>query len=168
MYYEWLINKVTDRSHTRYTELLLHLFEVNFDIFIIERDENRAEWGKTLRYWYTEEGNELDIPEDKPCSILEMMIALADTCHNDTEKSVSFWFWRMASNLGIDIFDDQNYNENELDEMLERFLYRKYDATGHGSLFIVDDPPVPLFDVELWTQMQWAMTEFYGPDFFKF
>ena len=77
-YFEWLIHFVECKDHR---ELLYFLFSVDF-VYNIPMDGNRYEDGINLRYRYADEkGYHYRYVsawiDDVPCSMLEMMVALA-------------------------------------------------------------------------------------------
>lgn len=128
-------------------------------------DRNRAADGIDLRYKY---GCDNDIL-DEPCSILEMLIALAVRIENqimndyDSGDRTSQWFWLMLTNLGLNRMDDDHYDEETVDWFLDRFLNREYDCNGEGGgLFILERPFDDLREVEIWVQANWYLGEMDG------
>ena len=92
-YFEWICHLVCDEQFTKrlsYTKLLLRLFETDFN-YILPRDGNRYEDGIDLRYRFGyENGLEDQLIardlDDKPCSVLEMMVALALRCERSGNR----------------------------------------------------------------------------------
>ena len=86
-YFEWLYDYVCrGRAHekTSYMKLFKHLYRIEF-VSIIPNDINRAKDGCDLRYRFGMEYDEQNINDildilDGPCSVLEMIIALAIKC----------------------------------------------------------------------------------------
>lgn len=88
-YFNWLCDKVSGGEN--YYFLLKRLFKREF-YSIVPNDDNRALDGLELRHQYNDETNNLDWATnivdgkisdaniDGPCTILEMMIALARRC----------------------------------------------------------------------------------------
>lgn len=155
-YFEWLYNLVCEKRYSnrfRFRKLFMHLHRTEF-IYSIKRDRNRAEDGKTLRYRFGEyfEG---------PCSVLEMIIALAIRCEEDIMDDAGIgdrtcqWFWGMIHNLGLGSMTDERYDRGVVDEAVERFLTRTYDYDGRGGLFTVKDTDRDLRNIEIWVQMLW-------------
>lgn len=168
-YQDWLINIVVSNrydSRITYFKLLQHLNHIEF-IYIIPRDINRAYDGLELRYRFAREMHDLSI-EDRlqgPCSVLEMIIALALKCEEQIMDDPKYgnrtkqWFWGMIRNLGLGRCSDDRYDERFVDIVIDTFLYRKYAKNGKGGLFTVRDERRDLRDVEIWYQLNWYLNE---------
>jgi hypothetical protein len=132
-------------------------------------DGNRAEDGINLRYRF---GREYSYPDAmieayldiRPCSVLEMMTALAIRCEDhlmsdpDIGDRTGQWFWNMLVNLGLGPMDDAKFDRYQVDRILERFLERRYERNGKGGLFTVNNG----FDMrgtEIWYQMNYYLRE---------
>jgi hypothetical protein len=100
---------------------------------------------------------------DGPCSVLEMILALAIRCEenimDDPLKGdrTKQWFWGMINNLGLDTMTDMNYNERFIDDCVCRFLNRDYEPDGRGGLFTVRNCYEDLRNVEIWYQLLWYL-----------
>lgn len=161
-YFKWLLQLVSGKPN--YRRLMRHLFNVDFR-FTILMDENRADDGVDLRYSFgRERGYEKrtiqTLLDYRPCSILEMMVALANRCEEhimgDPELGdrTDVWFWSMIRSLGLDCMYDSRYDAIYVDEVLERFLNHRYKSNGKGGLFtIVGNYRVDLRKEEIWQQM---------------
>ena len=96
-----------------------------------------------------------------------MLIAMAIRCESDImqEKSqgdrTGNWFWTMLINLGLDGMDDENYDYILVTNTIARFMERRYDRYGNGSIFFVHNRREDMRKVELWDQMCWFLTEQY-------
>lgn len=86
-YFAWMCQLVSNERYSKrlsYRKLLTHLHEVEFT-YTLPMDGNRAEDGIDLRYRFGYE-NDYSEPmiasglDDRPCSVLEMMIALSMRC----------------------------------------------------------------------------------------
>lgn len=169
-YFRWMCRFVFDRRYSVfYNRLLRHLSNREF-VYILGRDANRTEDGIDLRYRF---GRERHYPEpmiadyldDKPCSVLEMMVALAIRCEDqimedpDIGNRTAKWFWNMIFNLGLGDMTDGGFNPRLADKVLERFLNREYDPDGKGGLFTVRNYQVDMRSVEIWYQMCWYLDE---------
>lgn len=131
-------------------------------------DENRAEDGKSLRYRFV-----LDHPEFEPyrkylagpCSMLEMMAALAirieETIMDDPRygNRTFQWYRKMIKSLGLGGNTDKYYDEDRVIEACDIFMRRDYAADGEGGLFKLKRPPADLRDVEIWVQANWYINE---------
>ena len=82
-YFEWMYRLVVDDrySNKSYRRLFYKLHDTEF-AYTIPMDGNRAEDGINLRYRFGHEQHYSDAMvasflDDRPCSVLEMMIALS-------------------------------------------------------------------------------------------
>lgn len=172
-YFAWMCQLVSSgkrySKNPSYRKLLRHLHNVDFD-YILPMDGNRAEDGASLRYRFGDENgyedSEVAIFLDcRPCSVLEMMIALAVRCEEhimddpDIGDRTGQWFWNMIVNLGLGSMHDENYDEDYVDEVVDIFLNREYERNGEGGLFTVRDTNDDMRSVEIWYQMHWYLNE---------
>lgn len=169
-YFEWLYNYVCKgRSHDKvsYIKVFTYLHEVEF-IYNIPNDVNRAEDGIALRYRFAiEEGNE-DIISflDSPCSVLEMMVALAIRCEETIMDDTRYgdrtgqWFWSMMASLGISNMVDDVFDINDVSYKIERFLLGDYAPDGKGGLFHIRNCEYDIRSLEIWTQLCWYLDNF--------
>ena len=170
-YFDWMCNLVCNSSYSKvsYRKLLNRLNEVEF-IYILPMDANRLEDGVSLRYRFGYDDN-IDSRviasylDDHPCSVLEMMIALAVRCEEhimddpDLGDRTGQWFWSMIVNLGLGPMTDDKFDDEYVDICIDRFLNRDYGPNGKGGLFTVKHPMRDLRDVEIWYQMCWHLSE---------
>ena len=171
-YFEWLFETVdNERSDidNSYRDLLIYLHDVDF-ICINPRDQDRAADGIDLRRRFALEYGFRDTPDclDRPCSVLEMMIALAIRCEETIMDDTSVgdrtrqWFWRMISNLDLNSMTNRNFDIDYVEYAVSTFLYRDYEADGRGGLFHIRNCSSNLRHVEIWTQMLWYLDEYYS------
>lgn len=163
-YFEWLYASVCDNRYSKsisYRKLLRYLFDVEF-IYTIRRDRNREQDGLCLRDRFVDEnGYEPHMSKwiDGPCSILEMMIALANRCEEtimddpDIGNRRDQWFWGMIKSLGLGDMYDTRYDEYYVEDVVVRFLDRDYEPDGRGGLFTVKNAFRDMRDIEIWNQM---------------
>ena len=153
-YFDWLYSLMTCNRYSKaisYKKLFTQLHSIEFRFAITE-----------MR----------DVPEDivldvldGPCSVLEMMIALAIRCEEGFMDDSRFgdrtaqWFWRMISNLGLSGMRDNNFDKGKVDYAIERFLDHKYEPDGTGGLFIVRNCDRDLRKVEIWYQLCYYLNE---------
>lgn len=170
LYFEWLCD-IVDANHYvdgySYEKLMRYLFKTPF-FYILDRDGNRYEDGVNMRYLFGSY-RELDQAmiasylDDAECSMLEMMVGLAMKCENKMSDpnrygdQTASWFWEMIESIGLDAYDDDNFDEDEVDELIDICLNRRYEADGRGGFFTVRDAPEDLRNVEIWTQMCWYL-----------
>lgn len=166
-YFEWLWNFTKCRGHSQNRKIITLLHNIEFR-YSIPMDANREEDGIDLRYRFiTEVGIPKNYQEvyaylDGPCSVLEMMIALAIRCEEsimddpDIGDRTSEWFWLMMKNLGLDYMSDRKFDRNIAEEKISIFLDRRYKRNGEGGLFVVNGRR-DLRKVEIWYQMCWYL-----------
>lgn len=171
-YFNWMMNlaygekRSTDPSWDKLFRLLHETEFVN----VMEMDANRIYDGIDLRYGFAYRTgiSTIDINKafaDRPCSILEMMVALAKRCEDqitfDQDVGDRTWRWvfEMISNLGLIDMDDEHFDIIEAEDILERFIRREYLPSGKGGLFIISNRSVDMRDAEIWDQMMWYLNE---------
>lgn len=166
-YFEWIYDILCWDKKKSFKMLLCALFNIDFTV-ILPMDENRAEDGEDLRYRFGRDHEYDDaiittFLDNRPCSVLEMMAALAIRyeehimCDIEYGDRTHIWFWEMIKNLGLAHMSDDHYNQRRVDEAIARFLYRMYDADGTGGIFRIPGCPVDLRNVELWYQGCWYL-----------
>lgn len=169
-YFEWLCNYVCrGRSYDRvsYKKLFDFLHRIEF-IFSIPNDINRAKDGVDLRYRFATSLSITDVDRvlnilDGPCSVLEMMIALAVRCEETIMDDTRYgdrtgqWFWSMMTNLGIGNMTDENFDLELANERINTFLNREYRPDGKGGLFYIRGCEDDLRNVEIWSQLCWYL-----------
>lgn len=170
-YFNWLYNIVCSGKSNKfisYTKMFEYMHNKEFT-FTIENDINRAKDGTDLRYRYSmlqQDENIFNILNDRPCSILEMMVAIAVRCEETIMYNTSYgdrtsqWFWNMMSNIGISFMTDDRYDELYLESKLETLLKRQYRPDGNGGLFYIRNCKDDLRCVEIWTQLCWYLNNF--------
>lgn len=170
-YFEWLLMLVCNRRFGKgisYRRLLRRLYDTEFT-YTIKRDQNRAEDGIELRRRFILMNGYEDWQEtvlealDGPCSVLEMMIALAIRCEENIMDDPNVgdrtkqWFWGMITNLGLGFSTDDQFDVGIVDAKIQRFLDRKYEPDGSGGLFTVRRCEYDLRTVEIWYQLCWYL-----------
>lgn len=167
-YFEWLYELVCSDRFAKtisYRKLIMLLHDTEFT-HIIPKDANRAEDGVDLRYRFTlARGYDINTDRylDGPCTVLEMMVALAIRCEETIMDNPNMgdrtgqWFWGMISNLGLGAMTDDRFNKKRATDIITRFLNREYEANGKGGLFTVRHSDRDLRDVEIWYQLCWYL-----------
>ena len=161
-YFEWMYDMVChDRfaDSISYRKLFMFLHNTPFR-HTVPKDKNRAKGGVDLRYLFARStgDRDADLYLYGPCSVLEMMIALAIRCEevmDDPQKGdrTGQWFWGMINNLGLGSMMDSRFDRHYVEGVVERFLDRKYDPDGKGGLFRVRGSGLDMRYVEIWIQM---------------
>ena len=166
-YHVWLTSLVSDEHHQRYYQALLEVLDETQFSWSVSNDMNRAADGIELRSRFAEEYH-LDYRRirdylERPCSLLEMMVGLACRCEDSIMGDDYFgdrthkWFWDMISNLGLYSMDDENFDEDYVQCVLQSLLRRTYKRNGEGGLFTVPGCYRDLRKVEIWYQMCWYL-----------
>jgi hypothetical protein len=133
-------------------------------------DDNRLADGMDLRYRFA---YECDIHssmvasylDDKPCSVLEMLVALSLRCEEhimsnaEAGNRTGKWFWSMVDNLGLGDMTDSRFDISKVDAVIDRFLRRKYAPNGEGGLVTIPNCQQDLRKVEIWYQLMWYLTD---------
>lgn len=177
LYFEWMYRLVCDDRYTQdprssHRTLLKFLHEQEF-IFDAKpgNDDQRALDGIDLRYYFAEVEHHdprmvakaLDV---LPCSMLEMMIALAIRCEDmmedrDYGNRTGQWFWEMLESLGLAKMTDSCFDEEEALDILDRFYRNDYDRDGRGGLFTVKNCPYDMREQEITWQMYEFLNTYY-------
>lgn len=164
-YFYWLFAIVAPGSE--YEKLLLCLSEIDY-VPLLPRDDNRAMDGVNLRLRYSEQRGDakIDWSENRPCSVLELMAAMAIRCEEQITINPSIgnrtkhWFSSMLKSLGLSHMTNQYFDRKYVEHVIKIFMDHDYSPTGEGSLFIVKRPPNgDMRCAELWYQMMWYLDE---------
>ena len=162
-YKEWLLRRVCDLPQMRkYSELWDKLYSTEYK-WVIPQDKNRAADGVDLRYKYKGDGY---ICMNGPCTVLEMLVALAIRCENELmgdimqEDKTKKWFWMMIKNLELDEMTDLRYDEYFVESVLDIWMANRYEFDGRGGLFWIKNIEYDMRNVEIWYQMIWFMNDF--------
>lgn len=167
-YFEWLFNLVCGKRYSKQTsfrKLLMCLHNIEFT-YLIPKDQNRAKDGIDLRYRFAYEYKSPAAAEtylDGPCSVLEMLVALAIRCEENIMDDTAYgnrtqqWFWGMITNLGLGAMLDERFDKRYVEDVIHRFLNREYRPDGKGGLFTIKNCNADLRDVEIWYQLCWYL-----------
>lgn len=164
-YLKWLLKEcnLNNSFYVKYKELLSYLLETDF-VYVIEKDRNRALDGLDLRdKYYEDTGYEYDEDCDT-CSVLEMLIALSIRVDDEYtgypgEEHPEDIFLEMFNNLQLNRFKGVGFSYEEVDEILNIWMYRQFQPDGSGSIFMIEDPYVDQREIEIWDQMQEFLNE---------
>lgn len=162
-YFEWLYGMVCEHrlsNRISYRKLLMCLHDAEFT-YSIPNDQNRAENGVYLRWRFACDLGMRDVPEclDGPCSVLEMMVALAVQCEETLMDDPTYgnrlgqWFWGMIVNMGLGAMTDDRFDRKFVNDAIDRLLNREYDHDGRGGLFTVRNCHRDMRDVEIFWQL---------------
>lgn len=163
-YFTWLIDKVNmDDFHWC---LLRRLHQKEFYwLDRVPRDYNRAKDGTDQRQRFAED-NDWNVDEvldilAGPCSVLEMLVALATRIEQDIMYDsedgdrTGVWFKMLLNTAELMSMTDTEYHQTYVDHTLERIMARRYKRNSKGSLFPVKNTHGKDWrNIELWMQMQ--------------
>lgn len=110
-YLVWLYERTgqsPSNPRKEYWSLMRQLFTKEF-VWIIPNDDNRVEDGRDLRYRFLEEQRIKKVDPDwmiLGCSMLELLIGLANRLEFEGGGLACNWFWQLITNLDLDKYDD--------------------------------------------------------------
>lgn len=164
-YLDWMIKQVqsgTPRGRgLSYYKLFKFLDSVEFR-YNVPKDRNRFMDGVCLRDRFIDDVHCFGSAypkSDKPCSVLEMMVALAIRCEENIMSDehygdrTSQWFWGMVNTLGLGWMDDDHFDLEQAQNVIDRFLNQEYSRNGKGGLFYIRNCRRDVRKMEIWTQM---------------
>lgn len=172
-YFEWLCDRIEagavmpEQSYIQ----LCHALHSSVYYALVPNDDNRGADGIDLRQAYFScTGRRVSM--DDPCSVFEMLVALADRIAFQLEGydgvlqlNAKDYFWMMIRNLGLEKCTD-DVLINEPDEMfvvrnaVEKLLNREYKPDGScGGLFPLKNADKDQRNVEIWYQMHRYLLE---------
>lgn len=160
LYFRWLysqVGSVNSRDPERnYWKILRKLFTREF-VWIVPNDDNRAEDGRDLRLDFLDEHDIRDVDPNwmhLGCSMLELLVGLSRRLSFEAEGEPRTWFWHLMQNLGLNNYNDYTpFSEQEIDEILDRVIWRTYERNGSGGLFPLKKTRKDQRRVELWYQL---------------
>lgn len=167
-YFNWLTKLVIGKKYSSkysYNKLLKHLYNYEFSC-LIDRDINRYNDGIKLKdkFVYRNHLSDYELKDIHDfCSVLEMMIALSIRCEEEIMDNTTVgdrtgqWFWGMIVSLGLGSMTDERFDPYQVDEILERFITRRYYPDGRGGLFTIKNCKEDLRNVEIWMQLLWYL-----------
>ena len=174
-YFRWLyakIGSVTDLNPARSHWLLAERMHQRIFEVILSNDENRESDGTDLRDEFCDEYGSWENSRYifEPCSMLEMVLALAKRMHFQDDGSVfddhgiGEWFWKLMRNVELAHLNDAVFSSGTrigsyVDDVLDTIIYRRYDSSGKGGLFPLRHPNGDQRKTELWYQMNQYMIE---------
>lgn len=161
-YYIWLRDLVGNRRG--YKKLIKQLDTIPFT-WIFAMDENRSAGGILLRSKYASENSTFDDDvRQGPCTVLEMLISVADHMQDQLSCNIETWFWVLLENLCLDQFDDENYDARGVEYLINTWLHREYDKNGAGSIFPLQNYSGDCRNLDIWSQMNAWINENYPTD----
>jgi hypothetical protein len=160
-YYLWLIAQigVPEKNRNTYNDLFMRLHETEF-VWIVPHDDNRLQDGVELRNEFLN-GRHIPDLEERPISILEVLIALSRRVSWTTDRSPEFWAWQLLDNLRLTKSSDPlvGRKAERVEEILETLIWRTYEQDGNGGFFPLQFPQDDQTKREIWDQMNAYVNE---------
>ena len=170
LYYDWMLNKVCSKKQKeQYKKLFDCLDDIDFT-YTNPLDENLESHGIDLRYRFAYETEHSQSPfiavdhymDDRPCSVLEMLIALCIHMDDITyDEDPSLWFWHIMNNMHLNqqtnYYFDADYVHERVDILLNR-TFNEIDGDG-GLFYFNNNRGYNLREVEFWCQAMWHITD---------
>lgn len=169
LYFTYLCDKALKRDKFKYSKLLTTLHNRRFE-YSIPRDENREMDALEMRDSFF-----ADIPEtqkeeffmtyeNRPCSVLEMMVALIERCQGTVlgEDDTSDLFVLMITNMNLFSSTDKNFDSHAVNKRIDIMLNREYDSDGSGSMFYIPNCSEDMRTTEIWYQAMWYIDSIYN------
>lgn len=173
-YFDWMYSLMAKKRYSprvSYIKLFRYLHSTPFR-YSLPMDVNRAEDGKNLRYrfsifnGYEKISDTIKDMLSGPCSVLEMMVALAVRCEESIMDDPKYgdrtahWFWNMIVSLGVGSQSDPFFDKEIVHDAIECFLDRDYQPNGRGGLFTVRHCDEDLRTLEIWHQLCRYLNEY--------
>lgn len=170
-YFGWLYYqayKVFDeKSPLSYIKVCEVLQNTKFDDSV-PNDDNRAHEGMQLRDEFISTLKTIDVEDYTelqslgPCSIFEMLIALASRADYLTAHGIDWWFREFMDNLGLSKHSDKDYAPRsgiQVSRIVSKFNNRQYSRTGRGGIFPLQRAKKDQRTLELLYQMHAYVNE---------
>lgn len=167
LYFTWLYGRVGSvklRNRAKsFWSLSRQLFRKEF-VWFVPNDDNRAADGKLLRLEFLTD-EELEVDDEwvnMGCSMFELLIALSRRLAFETDSEPRAWFWHLIQVLDLQEYNDRVWDgdsETKVEEVLDRVIFRNYEADGSGGLFPLQRPQRDQRGVELWYQLSAYLLE---------
>lgn len=172
IYFSWLCAVIAPNHDvvylSEYSQLLNTLNSIEFKADN-NMDDNRRIDGLDLRLRFFEEQNlqqYADVMNNIPCSLLEMMVALALKCEetimvdNTKGDRTYVWFNEMIISLQLNGQTNSSFDYNYVIERITILYNKNYDYYGHGSLFTALRTDQDMRTLSIWYQMNQFLLEY--------
>lgn len=165
-YLDWVSSQVLSRyEKNKYSKLLHFLSETPF-CYVIQGDRNRVKDAIFMRRTWADENNVIfDVPDNEiyngSCSVLEMLVSFAKRIDKEwtgveSDDHPEQIFAIFMTNLELDVYSDDRYNPNIVEDIVYKWMYGKIKRNGEGGLFPLYDKKSRHIDQrnkEMWLQM---------------
>lgn len=166
LYLTWLygqVGSVVEKNPSRtYWKVLRQLYTTEF-VWFIPNDDNRAEDGKGLRQRFLEHQGIRNVDPNWlhiGCSMLELMISLAERLSFQDGGGPRAWFWQLMENLDLERHNDNTLvPEKQIERILNDVVWRTYRRNGRGGFFPLKRAVEDQTKIELWYQMSAYLLE---------
>lgn len=166
LYLQWLYKQVADirqKAPSRTYWSILRLLYTKEFVWWVPNDDNRVEDGRDLRYEFLHELGIDSVDRDwmeMGCSFLEMLIALSRRLAFEADSTTEECFWHFMETLDIAIYTDNiQIPHQDVEDILDRVIWRTYRKDGHGGLFPLRHPKEDQTKIELWYQLNAYLLE---------
>ena len=165
-YRDWLISLVNDRTND-YTQLLRELYSIEF-YALVNYDEDRGKDGLMLREEWAEGSRFKGSLDFGVANVLEVLIGIAKRMEFQLfgSRYCDDWdyvdiFWDLIDNLGLGhVFGDVSRDVfDEISQNVTHFLNREYFRHKKGNIFVFENSPKNLQNLNIWSQMAIYMRE---------
>lgn len=165
VYFDWLTNQIeiVGKPLRSYQGLFLKLFSTEF-VWTIPGDDNRVKDALDLRREFVHEaGGQTQFLQF--VSVLEVLIALSRRLAFLAGGEAPEWAWHLLENLNLERCVDplSHITATRIDEVLHALVWRTYRRNGRGGFFPLKKPKGDQRKIELWYQMQEAISEIQEP-----
>lgn len=171
-YFDWLSNMVGVGNNSAKLKVTETMFNIEF-IALVKGDNYRICDAMEMRSEYlNDRGIFIDIDNIGPCTVLEVLIALAcrieleylgDPTDEDPDPTDIFWDI-MVKNLGI----KPNADTNFIEKIVVDWVYRRYDRHGNPGIFPLKNTRKDQRKLEIWTQACGYLTENFYDKYITF
>ena len=166
-YLEWLAPQVKVPRQRDFSELF-GLMQAKEFVWVVGNDDNRIQDARDLR---AECFRQFDVKPYVttdvlgPVSVLEILIALSHRMEFMTSESADTWAWCLLVNLELKGMSGHIGPKRaaEIDDTLERLVWRTYEPDGVGGFFPLAWPEQDQRKVELWYQLGAYLAENQDP-----
>jgi hypothetical protein len=161
-YFIWLCEQIHLEESVRHNHIgmfsLLHQKEF---IWLVPHDDNRVADGYALRDEFMK-GVHHAFPFG--VSTLEVLVGLSRRVAFQTEGEPEWWAWKLIENLGLDKFEGNDFDvfKDEVNEILDNLIYRRYKPNGEGGFFPLPNTDEDQTKVEIWKQMSTYVVKVVG------
>lgn len=164
-YFWWLYDRV---KGSYYNELLEELYNIPFARPRFDIDKSREVDGLGLRKEFSEVTHYRYDVHERPCSFLEMLIALAYKLDNDVLFETKYgdrsldWFWMFIDLLGFSQATDDHWNyswKKHVNDKCEKVKNRRCGKDGKDGMFYIPWREEDMTQESLWRQLMWYVDE---------